>query len=118
MKKMLLYFILWPNTQALVARNYHPPFLTFCLHIYFQYKFLYFFILTCSCHYSYNLMLTATCICRHYIYIIVSHIYLQLHPYPFLCQENQIFLNIILTDGVYIFQTRNAKIFHLSDTCY
>jgi hypothetical protein len=29
----------------------------------------------------------------HHI-IIFSHIYLQLHPYPFLCEEKQIFLNI------------------------
>ena len=36
MKKMLLYFILCPNTQVLVARDYHPLFLTFCLPIYFQ----------------------------------------------------------------------------------
>ena len=68
------------SPQALVARNYHPPFLTFCLHIYFQENFfisllfhIFFLILTCSCQYSYNLMLTATYIFRSYIYILIIH---------------------------------------------
>ena len=61
-------------------RSWHgitsPFFLTFCLHIYFQYNFFisllfhfFFLILTCSCPYSYNHMLTATYICRPNIYI-------------------------------------------------
>ena len=67
----------WVKSQALVART-TPFFLTFCLHIYFQYNFfisllfhLFFLILTCSCQYSYNLMLRSNCICRSYQILII-----------------------------------------------
>ena len=61
-----------------------PSFLSFCLHIYFQYNFfisllfhLFSLISACSCPYSYNLMLTTTYMCRPYIYtyiyILVIH---------------------------------------------
>jgi hypothetical protein len=44
--KLVSYFILRPNTQALVARNYHPPFLNFLFTYLFSIKFLYFFIIS------------------------------------------------------------------------
>jgi hypothetical protein len=64
--------MIYNTPKALVARNYHPLFKTFCLHFIFNkislflYYFISFFlILTCSCPYSYNLMLTITYIlCR------------------------------------------------------
>ena len=42
---MLLFFILCPNTQGLVARNYHPPFFNFLFTYLFSIKFLYFVII-------------------------------------------------------------------------
>ena len=95
--------------QALVARNYPPPFLTFCLHVYFQWNFfisvlfhLFYLILTCSCLYWYNIIFTATYMCRPQLLVARNYLPLfLLSVYIFIFNKISLFLYYFISFSLF-----------------